>query len=369
MRSGGTPLTSVRAYYEGDIPWVSISDMSSSRKYINVTERYLTDEGLKNSAAVLFPPQTLLYAMYASIGECCISTSEMATSQAILGIQCGESLNVEFLFYVLQSRRAEVVRSGQQGTQANLNAQMVREMCIPLPAAPEQRAIAGALSDADAVVESLDALIAKKCDMKQAAMQQLLTGRTRLPGYTGGWMVTKLDEVLTFEVGFPFNSGQFHPYDGLRLVRNADLKSDTAVVCFRGTYPANYLVTNGDLLVGMDGDFVAVLWKGGDALLNQRVGRVKTTVKADTSYMSFALLEPLKTIERMTSATTVKHLSHSDVVAIRIPLPGVEEQRAIADVLSDMDAEIDALVARREKAELMKQGMMQELLSGRVRLL
>jgi type I restriction enzyme S subunit len=199
-------------------------------------------------------------------------------------------------------------------------------------------------------------------------MQQLLTGRTRLPGFLGEWKTTQLGEVLDFEVGYPFDSGQFHQYDGLRLVRNADLKSDAAVVCIRGSYPPNYLVTNGDLLVGMDGDFVPVLWKGGEALLNQRVGRVKTTSRSHASYMSFALLGPLKDIEHMTSATTVKHLSHSDVVGIRIPLPSVQEQKAIAEALSDMDAEIDALVGRREKAELVKQGMMQELLSGRVRL-
>jgi type I restriction enzyme S subunit len=118
----------------------------------------------------------------------------------------------------------------------------------------------------------------------------------------------------------------------------------------------------------MDGDFVPVLWKGGEALLNQRVGRVRTTSKSDTAYMSFALMKPLKEIEHMTSATTVKHLSHSDVIGIRVLLPSVDEQKAIAEVLSDMDAEIDALVARREKADLVKQGMMQELLSGRVRL-
>jgi type I restriction enzyme, S subunit len=180
MRSGGTPPTSVGGYYGGDIAWASISDMSSSGKYLSSTERTITEAGLVNSPAVVFPRGVLLYAMYASIGECCVSTTPMATSQAILGVECSRRLDVEFLYYMMQFRRAEIARSGQQGTQANLNAQMVRDTVVALPPVDEQEAITGVLSDMDS---ELDALVAERDKMrlvKQGMMQELLSGRVRL---------------------------------------------------------------------------------------------------------------------------------------------------------------------------------------------
>jgi type I restriction enzyme S subunit len=180
MRSGGTPPTSVSSYYGGDIPWASISDMSSSGKYLSSTERTITEAGLANSPAVVFPRGVLLYAMYASIGECCVSTNPMATSQAILGIECSSRLDVEFLYYMMQYRRAEIARSGQQGTQANLNAQMVRDTVVALPPMDEQEAITGVLSDMDSEIEALVAERDKMRLVKQGMMQELLSGRVRL---------------------------------------------------------------------------------------------------------------------------------------------------------------------------------------------
>lgn len=180
MRSGGTPPTSVSAYYGGDTPWASISDMSSSGKYLSRTERTLTDEGLANSAAVVFPAGVLLYAMYASIGECCVSQRPMATSQAILGIECTAKVDVEYLYYVMQNLRPAIAQSGQQGTQSNLNAQMVRDTVIPLPTLQEQHAIAAVLSGMDAEIEALVAQRDKSRLLKQGMMQELLSGRVRL---------------------------------------------------------------------------------------------------------------------------------------------------------------------------------------------
>ena len=180
MRSGGTPPTSVSAYYGGDTPWASISDMSSSGKYLSRTERTLTDEGLANSAAVVFPAGVLLYAMYASIGECCVSQRPMATSQAILGIECTAKVDVEYLYYVMQYLRPAIAQSGQQGTQSNLNAQMVRDTVIPLPTLQEQHAIAAVLSGMDAEIEALVAQRDKLRLVKQGMMQELLSGRVRL---------------------------------------------------------------------------------------------------------------------------------------------------------------------------------------------
>ena len=180
MGSGGTPLSSVAAYYGGDIPWVSISDMTNGGKIIDGTERSLTALGLVNSAAQMFPAGTVLYAMYASLGECCVAGRPLCTSQAILGIQPKSKLDAEFLYYYLMSLKTIIKTLGQQGTQSNLNKGMVQDFRLSLPSVTEQTAIAAVLSDMDAEISKLVARRDKTSNLKQAMMQELLTGRIRL---------------------------------------------------------------------------------------------------------------------------------------------------------------------------------------------
>ncbi|MFN5219818.1 MAG: restriction endonuclease subunit S, partial [Cyanobacteriota bacterium] len=149
MNSGGTPPTGRDDYYGGGIPWVSISDMTSGGKFISQTERTLSAAGLANCSAKQFPAGTILYAMYASLGECSIATTEVTTSQAILGIRPGESLHNEFLYYYLSSSRDKVKLMGQQGTQSNLNKGIVQGFTLRLPDKAEQIAIAEALGEID----------------------------------------------------------------------------------------------------------------------------------------------------------------------------------------------------------------------------
>ena len=181
MGSGGTPTSSVPYYYDGDIPWVSISDMTKGGKVIIVTDRNLSSKGFASSAAQMFPAGTVLYAMYASLGECSIAGVSLCSSQAILGIRPSRALNNEFLYYYLTSLKPIVKTLGQQGTQANLNKGMVHDFRISLPPTlPEQAAIAAVLSDMDAEISALEQRLSKTRALKQGMMQELLTGRIRL---------------------------------------------------------------------------------------------------------------------------------------------------------------------------------------------
>jgi type I restriction enzyme S subunit len=180
MGSGGTPTSSVPAYYDGDIPWASISDMTKGGKVISSTDRNLTRAGFTNSAAQMFPAGTILYAMYASLGECSIAGISLCSSQAILGIRPKDKLNGEFLYYFLTSLKAIVKTLGQQGTQANLNKGMVQDFRLSLPPLPEQTAIAEVLTEMDGELAVLEQQLEKTRALKQAMMQELLTGRTRL---------------------------------------------------------------------------------------------------------------------------------------------------------------------------------------------
>jgi type I restriction enzyme S subunit len=180
MGSGGTPSSAIADYYDGDIPWVSIADMTKCGKIIMTTDRNLTRAGFSSCSAKMLPAGTVLYAMYASLGECSIAGISVCSSQAILGIRTRSGLSNEFLYYYLTSLKSVVKSLGQQGTQANLNKGMVQDFCFSLPPLPEQTAIAQILSDMDAELTALEQRREKTLAIKQAMMQELLTGRTRL---------------------------------------------------------------------------------------------------------------------------------------------------------------------------------------------
>ena len=164
----------------------------------------------------------------------------------------------------------------------------------------------------------------------------------RFPEFTDEWKKVKLGEVLSFEVGYPFSSDAFNEEgNGVRLIKNRDLKADDRVVFYGGEYDAQYIVQNGDILIGMDGDFSPCLWKKGKALLNQRVGRVNANQNTSRVFILYVLVDSLKKIEHKTSSTTVKHLSHKDVEKIKASLPSLAEQKKIAALLSLIDERIE----------------------------
>lgn len=180
MNSGGTPKSSISEYYDGDIPWVSIADMTNHGRWIFSTMRNISVAGLENSSARIYPKNTVLYAMYASIGECSIAAVELTSSQAILGIRPLEQLDYKFLFHYLSSLKEKVKLLGQQGTQSNLNAGMVKDFQMALPPLEEQQVIAKVLDAADQEIGILEKKIEYLKQEKKALMQQLLTGKRRV---------------------------------------------------------------------------------------------------------------------------------------------------------------------------------------------
>lgn len=180
MNSGGTPKSSVPEYYGGEIPWVSIADMTKHGKWISKTEKHLTEDGLNNSSARLYPKGTVLYAMYASIGECSIASVELSSSQAILGIRASDKLLNLYLYYFLANLKTKITLMGQQGTQSNLNAGMVKDFIVNLPYMAEQQKIASVLTTADKEIDFLEQHLADLKKEKKALMQQLLTGKKRV---------------------------------------------------------------------------------------------------------------------------------------------------------------------------------------------
>jgi len=187
LTSGGTPSTKKDEYFDGGIVWVSIDDISQSGKYISKSNRTLSMEGLQNSSAKLFPKETLLYAMYASIGKCAIADTDCATSQAILGIvPSRDAFDNQYLYYYLCSIQERISTQGQQGTQANLNKGIVERFKIPTPMKngmndiEEQKHISSILIAIDKALDLQYKKIASIKQQRKALQQYLLNGIVRV---------------------------------------------------------------------------------------------------------------------------------------------------------------------------------------------
>lgn len=158
--------------------------------------------------------------------------------------------------------------------------------------------------------------------------------------------VRPLWPYVRVQQGYPFESEDFNSAGELPLVRIRDLLNEEfATYIDEEVVPStNYLVDDGDLLIGMDGDFNSITWHRGQAALNQRVCKVMSSSTIDSRFLAYAIRRPLTKINELRYATTVKHLSQDDIYGLRIPMPSVETQRRIADYLDKETDEIDAMV-------------------------
>jgi type I restriction enzyme, S subunit len=296
-----------------------------------------------------------------------------------------------FIYYWLSQvsvrRHFEGITTGQAYPQISLR--QVREAEVPLPPLPEQRAIAEALSDVDALLDGLDQLIAKKRDLKQAAVQELLSGRTRLPGFDGAWQTRRLGDHVRFlrngvnsraelvadGVVKYLHYGDIHTSEKNRLDVSAEvmpyLPPDRASGLDRLVDGDVVFADASEDLTGV-GKSVEVTGTAGVwavAGLHTIAARFDKFVIADGYKALLQFCAPFREqLLRLAAGTKVFATTRTHIASIELPLPNLEEQTAIAAVLSDMDAELAALEARREKTRALKQGVMQELLTGRTRL-
>jgi type I restriction enzyme S subunit len=258
---------------------------------------------------------------------------------------------------------------------AHLPREKFMEVPLPVPPAKEQHAIAAALSDVDALLAGLDRLIAKKRDLKQAAMQQLLTGQTRLPGFQGEWEVKRLGDI--FQIAAGTSKSAFIVENGDYWVCDMGSVSTTGklIVSKRTNYRGDYLAA-GDLIMPKDdiggGNIIGrVGYIDADHtyVLGDHVYHLRAEV-GNPLFLSYAINSHRTNsqLRRKVIGSAQLGLGRKSVTEQEIQFPPVEEQTAIASALSDMDAELTALEARRDKTRALKQAMMQELLTGKTRL-
>jgi type I restriction enzyme S subunit len=375
-----------------------ISDQEMNR--ISLTSKEIATTGLRDGD-LLFGRRSVVPA---GAGKCSIVITPpepMTFESSIIRVRLNKTeVDPLFHYYFFASSLGRAVMSNIiSGTNIKgIRGTELRELKIPRPPLPEQRSIATTLSDMDELLGALDRLIAKKHELKQAAMQQLLTGKTRLLEFDEekghkqtevgiipeSWKIQTLDEISTIsrlagaeytsfwletvdgEIialrGFNIGKGKIIERDLVRISNKLSLKLRRSRLC-KGdvVYPC----------VGSIGNAV-VITEDRKYHIQQNIAKITPEPHAINSYyLANFLMSTLaaKEVERFTSSSSQPSVLVGSLRQYRVPLPPtLDEQIAIATVLSDMDAEIAALEQRRDKTRALKQAMMQELLTGRTRL-
>lgn len=398
--AGGTPSTFIPTYWGGEFRWMNSGELH--QKFVNEVEGKITQEGLRNSSTKLIPKKCVLVGLAGqgkTRGTVAINLVELCTNQSIAAIFPSPEHVPEYLYYNLEFRYDELRSfSSGEGGRGGLNLAIIESILVPLPEKPEQRAIAAALSDVDALIAALDRLIAKKRDNKQAAMQELLTGKRRLPGFVCGnrskqtdvgtipadWDIITLGDLFTFKNGL--NKGKEHFGYGTPIVNYMDVYKRSGIhaadingrVSLSKQEIKTYEVHKGDVFFTRTSETTdeigiasVMLDDPKDTVFSGFVLRARPRndyLDDQFKKYCFSTNEVRRAIVSKSSYTT-RALTNGHLLSIvTIPLPSIHEQHAIATVLSDMDAEIAALETRRQKTLALKQGMMQELLTGRIRL-
>ena len=355
------------------VGWLRISDASKAKKYLIKTVQALSEKGIAHSRFV--PKNNLVMSICATVGKPVITKKDLCIHD---GFVVFNNLNAhqEYMYYVLEELEDEWGKQGQTGSQMNLNTDLINSTYIALPKKPEeQAAIANALSDTDALLSELEKLIAKKQAIKTATMQQLLPGRTRLPqfahhpdgskkGYKQSelgeipedWEVTSIGETLSIRHG-----------KNQKEVENSSGRYPIYGTGGQMGWAMNYLYDKPSVLIGRKGTinkprYIDKPFWTVDTLFYSEINK---GFCAKFVFYKFCQID----WEQYNEASGVPSLNAKTIEKVCVSFPEIKEQITIATILSDIDKEIQALEHRLNKTRQIKQGMMQELLTGKTRLL
>ncbi|HAQ87449.1 MAG TPA: restriction endonuclease subunit S [Pseudomonas sp.] len=375
IATGNTPPTADSANYGDEFLFVSPADLGET-KYVTKTEKRLSQKGFAISRR--FPKDSILFVCIGStIGKCGIASVEMSSNQQINAIFPSPEFSADFLYYAV-SAAAPKIRSlaGEQAVPL-VNKTQFSETEVVLPPLPEQRVIATALGDVDALLGALERLIVKKRDLKKAAMQQLLTGQIRLTGFEGEWNLRRLGDIARVQRGAsprPIdNPVWFDENSDIGWVRISDvtksgmyLRETTQRLSQLGVKHSRP-VARGSLIMSICATVGRPIVTEIDVCIHDGFV-VFDDLQADKLFIYYMLkwIEPDWSKHGQTGSQM--NLNTGLITGTEISLPPLPEQAAIAAVLRDMDAELAAMEQRLAKTRALKQGMMQELLTGRTRL-
>jgi type I restriction enzyme, S subunit len=391
VKTGGTPSKSKPEYWNGDIKWMVSGDIHLKRVY-DVPGR-ISKLGFENSNVKLLPKKTVMIALNGqgkTRGTVAILETELTCNQSLAGFTPSDKFVPEFLFYNLQSRYSEIRNLTGDGARNGLNLAILREIKVALPSLYEQRKIADILSSVDEAIEKTEAIIEQTEKVKKGLMQQLLTkgiGHTKFKKTEIGeipeeWEVKTLGELLKLKGGFAFKSSDFVEKGDIPVLRISNIKnnyidlSDAVYVTNEVANSLNeYLLRENDIVIAMSGATTGKIGriekKDIPVLLNQRVGLFKiyqeSTLSNDFLYY-FAQSKHFQSSVGLNAIGGAQpNISGKQIESVKIGLPSFEEQQQISLILSNIDKKLANEEQRLIQFQAIKKGLMQVLLTGKVR--
>ena len=369
--SGGTPDTEVAEYWNGDIAWCTPSDITKlDTKYIESTEVKITAKGLKESSATLLPPRSIVVCTRATIGTAAICNTEIATNQGFKNIIPNEKTNPEWLYYIIIYSKPRLVRLGCGSTFLEVSKKDFSRFKIVVPPLAEQQKIAEVLGVWDKAIEKQARLIEKLALRKRALMQRLLSAKLRLPGFSEPWKTHKLQELFTERNETNRTDLPLLSITGDRgvILQTESEKRDTS-----NDDKSKYKrIAKGDI-----GYNTMRMWQGRSALsgLEGIVSPAYTIVVPNTDvdgyYMSVLFKQPRLIYDFWTHSQGLVgdtlNCKYRDFGQVHICCPPLAEQKAITEVLTAADREIELAKEKLERLRRQKRGLMQQLLTGKKR--
>ncbi|HDR1022556.1 TPA: restriction endonuclease subunit S [Pasteurella multocida] len=359
-------------YFGGEMPFVQTGDISNAKIYLTQYSQTLNESGIRVSK--VFPPNSIFITIAANIGDTAITTFETACPDSIVAIQpYQEKVNTYWLNQVLRTKKNDLDAQATQNAQKNINLQVLKSLIINTPPFSEQTKIANILSTWDKAIQTTEQLLANSQQQKKALMQQLLTGKKRLKGFSGEWRETHLRKLLN-ESRITENVTNDA---GRRLTVRLNLKGIERRE-ERGTeaenVTAHFIRRAGQFIYGKQN-----FHKGAFGIIPKEFDFFETSqdiptfdfvekyIVASWFYYFCAQEWFYKSLENYMTGTGSKRLNPKEFLNITLHLPSIEEQQKIAQILSTQDHEIDTLQQKLACLKQEKKALMQKLLSGKVR--
>ena len=375
--AGGTPSTSHPEYWNGEILWMSSGELNK-RRINNVIGR-ITELGYNNSSTHMIPENCVLIGLAGqgkTRGTVAVNYVELCTNQSIAAIFPSKEHNTEYLYQNLWSRYEELRElSSGDGGRGGLNLTIIKNFPCAFPKLQEQNRIAEALSDVDSMISSLEKLIAKKKAVKQGAMQELLTGKKRLPGFTGVWEMRMFRDICF--INAPMVDPTKKEYEYLPHIGNESIEKGNGrishynIVKEDNLISGKYYFSHTDVLYGkINPQFAKAAYPQFNGLCSADMYPISCGESLNPTYLLYILLSEdfTKYTVSLSNRSGIPKVNREELAEYSLKLPSPKEQAAIASILSDMDNELEALEQKLAKTRQIKQGMMQQLLTGKIRL-
>lgn len=376
LQAGGTPSRTILSYWkDGRIKWISARHINEDK--IQSWE-YISHQGLDNSSAKVSNPGDLILVTRVSVGKVLFCEEHFAVNQDLTIIRKSSKINNKFLFFILKLLLNQLISSAQGLSIKGIERSALENLPIPCPPIEEQRRIVEVLECWDKGIALVKKLIEQKELQKKYLMQQLLSGVLRLKGFTQKWGKKPLGKLITLYQGYPFKSETYSAQGHYKIITIANVKQgylDLAKFSTIQVLPPDILnyqqLDVGDILISMTGNVGRVcLVNSKNCLLNQRVGKIEANL-LNKEFLFYILQLPdfLNVMLACAQGGAQANLSTKDIYHYVLFYPSdAREQQAIAEVLSSADKEIDLLKQKLAKLEAQKKGLMQVLLTGKIRL-